>query len=1030
MRPWFPPAAITILLAYLLLLATFILVSRKSRDNPSLRWALGWFFLCLHLLGDTAIIWQGGSPLLSVASHLALAVGTILILTAALSLTSETDYSWHAALVFSLFALWTMSGAIFISVPFLFLLPISFFYAAILLGSAFVLFRHGGQGQSSPGIILLACALSLWGTETLASPFIAPRHILWAYVLDSGVIFCTGLAALLFLFERWEQKAHSYGERYRALFNGSRDALFVFHLTEHGLPDRLIETNETACRLLGYNRTELLRLAPKGLSAPELVGEGKELLKRLGREKNILFRWRLRHKTDGDLPVEIDARIVQLEGRPTLMAAARDIREQLRTDARLAESHQRLIRVLDSLEAMVYVADLESDEILYANRKVSQTYGDVVGLSSEQALRTTHGAAAEHLARKRLLARDGEPADPFTWETFSAATGKWYHLNDKAIRWLDGRLVRLEVATDITERKHAEKVLQRELAIRTALAMISEKLLAESIVLADIAKIIFSQAKTITGSAHGLVGFVDRDTKNLISTTFTEMMTRQGPAAATAKTLSFPLGADGRYPGLWGHALNTGRSFFSNDPTSHPAARGLPAGHLALSNFLAVPIRFDDEIVGQIALANSRDGYGEADLAAIERLGQIYALALHQEQTQKEKERLIGELRQSQKMEAIGTLAGGIAHDFNNTLYAILGYAELTLSDLPAESKAAANIREIIKGGKRAAELVAQILVFSRTLTEDKKKVALQFVIKETLKLLRGTLPTTIEIRENIDTRCRPVLADIMQIHQIIINLCTNAHHAMREKGGLLSIALAETVIDLNNAADYPGLATGDYLKLTVQDTGCGMTGQTLKRIFEPHFTTKAASGGTGLGLATVQAIVKDLGGGITVQSEPGLGTTFELLFPILAENDADQGEQPEAPFKKFPRFQARILFVDDELTIVNMARKILEKMGCTVKTYTSSVAALQAFASAPESYDLVISDQTMPELSGYDLACKLLAIRPGLPLILITGFSDSVTEAEVSKAGISAFLLKPLSVENLARAIGACLGENAAGSR
>ena len=1027
MQPWFLPAATTLLLAFFLLLATFLLVLRQNRERTTLLWTLGWLFLCLNNLGEVLALWQGGSPLLGVACQLSLTLGLLLILTATLALLSEANYFWQAALGFSLFSLWVMSTTLFAEESPFFRLPTAAAQAAVLLASSFFALRHARR-QSSPGGVLLSLFLACWGLYSLIAPFLPPLPAHWHYFLDNGLACGTGLAGLIFLLARWMEKSQAFGEHYRALFNNSRDALFVFHLNEDGIPERLLEANDTASRLLGYGKNELTRIPPGALGAPKTDKDARELFKKLSREKSVFFPWLLLHKSGTTVPVEIDARLVHPAGRPTLLVSARDMSADLQADVKLAESHQRLLRVLDSLEAMVYVSDLNDDRILYANRMVSETYGSVVGRPRREALPITGKYAGEDRGAERLLAGDGTPAaQPYLREAYNPDTWKWYRLQSKAIRWLDDRLVRLEVVTEITEQKEAEKLLQRELSIRTALAMVSEKLLTGPMPLDDVATIIFSQAKAITGSLHGLVGFVDRNTKDLLASTFTEMVEHPDQAAGP-DILRFPLGPDDRYPGLLGEALNTGRSFFSNEPDRHPAALGVPSGHIPLRNFLAVPIRFDDETIGQIALANCRDGYSREDLEAIERLGQIYALALLQERTRKEKDRLLHELRQSQKMEAIGTLAGGIAHDFNNILYAILGYAELTLSELPPDGRARANVQEILRGGKRAAELVSQLLVFSRTMEEEKKPLALQFVLKETLKLLRGTIPASVEIREKIDIQCRPILADIAQIHQIIINLCTNAYHAMQKQGGLLSISLDETVLDLSNAAEHPGLATGDYVKLSVQDTGCGMDSRTLKRIFTPGFTTKGELGGTGLGLATVQGIVRGLGGAITVQSEPGFGTTFELLFPVHTGND-DEGAQEADAARELPPLKARILFVDDELAIANMATKMLEKMGCTVKAYTSSIAALQAFAAEPERYDLVISDQAMPELTGYDLARKLLAIRPGLPVILITGFSASLSEEEVRRAGISAFLLKPLSQESLAEAIASSLGDSAAGS-
>ncbi|MEW6593458.1 MAG: PAS domain S-box protein [Thermodesulfobacteriota bacterium] len=373
------------------------------------------------------------------------------------------------------------------------------------------------------------------------------------------------------------------------------------------------------------------------------------------------------------------------------------------------------------------------------------------------------------------------------------------------------------------------------------------------------------------------------------------------------------------------------------------------------------------------------------------------------------------QLRQAQKMEAIGTLAGGIAHDFNNILYAIRGYTELSLAETRKGSAVHDNLQEIRRSAQRAADLVKQILTFSRKGAEEKHPLRLEPVVKEALKLIRGTLPTTIDIRQSLDPGCRPTMADLTQIHQVVINLCANAADAM-EAGGVLTVRLEEVTVDRDLARRVEGLSPGDYVRLSVADTGHGMDQATMSRIFEPYFTTKGPGKGTGLGLATVHGIVSSHQGAIACSSMPGQGSTFSLYFPALPAGtaaDADSGQETTPP-----RVAGHILVVDDEPSIVRIAEQALRRLDCQVTAFTNSTQALLAFQNSPYAFDAVLTDQTMPALTGLELARKMMTIRPDIPIILTTGYSTSVNEEQAKAAGIRTFLMKPLSIEELGRAL------------
>jgi CheY-like chemotaxis protein len=366
-------------------------------------------------------------------------------------------------------------------------------------------------------------------------------------------------------------------------------------------------------------------------------------------------------------------------------------------------------------------------------------------------------------------------------------------------------------------------------------------------------------------------------------------------------------------------------------------------------------------------------------------------------------------------MEAIGALAGGIAHDFNNILSLIIGYTELSINDVPEDSRARDNLKKLFKAGERAKDLVRQILTFSRQSEQEQKPVEIHLIVKEVLKLLRPSLPTTIEIRQNIAAADR-VLADPTQIHQVIMNLCTNAYHAMLDKGGVLEVSVEEVELDTEFTARHLETDPGPHLKLTVTDTGHGMDKGVLDRIFEPYYTTRKESGGTGMGLAVVHGIAKNHGGTITVYSEPDKGTTFNVFLPRM--ESAEAAAEVESRPGEIPRGTERILFVDDESAIADIGKEMLESLGYTVETRTSSIEALEAFRAQPEKFDLVITDMTMPKMTGDELARELMGIRSNLPIILCTGFSGKISEEKAKAMCIRKLVMKPVVMSEMAKAV------------
>ncbi len=368
------------------------------------------------------------------------------------------------------------------------------------------------------------------------------------------------------------------------------------------------------------------------------------------------------------------------------------------------------------------------------------------------------------------------------------------------------------------------------------------------------------------------------------------------------------------------------------------------------------------------------------------------------------------QFRQSSRMEAIGTLAGGIAHDFNNILTAILGYTELGLASVPKGSRTQRNLQEVLTAGHRAKHLVLQILAFSRQSGQGKKPTAIHTVIQEALKLLRATIPSNIDIRDSLMSKAM-VVADSTQLHQVLINLGTNAEYAMRERGDRLEIILEDWDVNDRNVELVAGLKVGPHVRLTVQDNGIGMTSDVLERMFDPFFTTKPIGEGSGMGLAVVHGIVANHGGAVMVDSIGGKGTKVEVYLPTIPTPALDSSDDQGS----IPLGKETILFVDDEETIVQLGKELLSPLGYTVEVHTSSQEALNVFRHNPERFDLVITDQTMPGLTGEGLSRELLRIRPELPIILCTGFSHIMNAEKAKALGIQAYLMKPLAIRDLA---------------
>jgi CheY-like chemotaxis protein len=379
-------------------------------------------------------------------------------------------------------------------------------------------------------------------------------------------------------------------------------------------------------------------------------------------------------------------------------------------------------------------------------------------------------------------------------------------------------------------------------------------------------------------------------------------------------------------------------------------------------------------------------------------------------------------MEQAQKMEAVGTLAGGIAHDFNNILTSVLGFTELALNDVEKDTVMEERLQAVYSAGRRAKDLVKQILTFARKTDEETKPIQVNIIIKEALKLLRPTIPTTIEIKQDLRSDSL-IMGAPTHVHQIIMNLCTNAAQAMEDEGGIMTVSLKDARLTPGFTKKHLGLDPGDFLELKISDTGKGIPPKILESIFEPYFTTKAKGEGTGMGLATVHGIVKKYQGEILVSSKLNKGSEFTIYLPVCRK---------KAPSKKYsfgdlPGGKENILIVDDEIQVAKITGLSLGRLGYNVTTLTSSLEALETFKSDPDAFDLVITDMTMPGMTGDRLTNKLLNIRPELPVILCTGYAKKFAGKEADIKGVRAFAYKPVTSSDLANLVRRVLdGEDA----
>ena len=765
------------------------------------------------------------------------------------------------------------------------------------------------------------------------------------------------------------QRMQEIEERHRSILQTAMDG---FWMTD--MQGRLLDVNEAYCRMSGYSAQELLGMRITDLEATETGDSTAARIQKIMVQGDDRFESRHRCKDGSIIDVEVSVQYRDTDGGQ-FVVFLRDITDRKQAEEKLVQERERLSAIIRGTNVGTWEWNVQTGETVFNDRWteiIGYTLDELPPVSIETWMKFAHpddlqqsGALLEQHFSGKL--------DYYEYESrMKHKNGDWIWVLDrgKVASWTaDGKpLMMFGTHHDITERKRSEEDLKKN----QHLLVISQRLA--------------HMGSWETELSTGKLSWSD------------EMYHIMGFPDASPVYLDMAL------------------SVFPPDELIHfkeaiaSAIRG------------DAPYNIDYTIKRHDGQVRTIHDEGEVVFdehgTAVRMFGITQDITEHNH-AEEEKAKLEAQLFQAQKMEAIGTLAGGVAHDFNNILAAIIGYTEMAMEESHNNIQSR-YLQETLKGAERAKNLVKQILTFSRQGGHEKKPLDIKLLLKEAVKFLRASIPATIEIRQLLTDESCNILADPTQMHQIIMNLCTNADHAMKQTGGVLTMELSTIELSSGEISWYPDLRSGSYVKLTVSDTGHGIDSALQLRIFDPFFTTKSKDEGTGLGLSVVYGIVKSHDGIITVYSEPGKGASFNVYLPRIIHEEIINRSVSGA----VTGGTERILFVDDEPALVDIGASMLSPLGYEVTGVTSSMEALDLFRSEPERFDLVITDMTLPKMTGINLSREIMQIRPDIPIILCSGIREAATEAQVKSLGIKAYCIKPLTRRDLSQVIRNTLGK------
>lgn len=756
---------------------------------------------------------------------------------------------------------------------------------------------------------------------------------------------------------RAEEHLQESEKRYRHILAVTPDVITITRLAD----GRYIEVNDYFCNLTGYSREETLGRTPFDLHLFVNPQDRQRLVDAIARDDEVQdLELQYRKKNGVVIDTLLSARRLSLAGEDCLVAVTRDITERKEAERALSESEEKYRLLVEHQSDLVVKVDLEG-RFLFVSPSYCEMFGKTeTDLLGHQFMPLVHEEDREVTA-EAMKGLYEPPYRAYMEQRAQTKDGwRWLAWADSAVLDDEGKIVAIiGIGRDITERKQAEIAL------------------AESRTLFD-AFMHHSPSLAFMKDAEGRYIYFNEAWKTFFN---------QDPDSLLGRT------DDDLWPAHLADAIRANDRKVLFKGTTLNATESMSADG-----------RIYDFLVSKFPI--QRDG----------QTGIIAGIAIdlsHRIAAEKEKAELEARLQQAQRMEAIGTLAGGIAHDFNNILSAIIGYSEIALLDADQTGPIPESLKNVLVAAERARDLVNQILTFSRQSDSEYKPLKLSFLIKEVVKLMRATLPATIEIVDDIRSESN-VMADATQMHQVIMNLCTNAAHAMRTRGGTLTLRLQDIRLDRDSARMHPGTAPGRYLELTVEDTGHGIPADMIDRIFFPFFTTKEQGEGTGLGLSVVDGVVKKHGGAITVESHPDRGSHFHVVLPIIDHRAKEDREDT----RQLLGGKETILFVDDEPFQADLAMRLLQYLGYNVVSMTNSHEALELFRRDPDRFDLVITDMTMPRMTGDMLAHEIWSMRPRMPIVLCTGYSEQIEKDRALQLGFRDFAMKPIVIKDLARMI------------
>lgn len=766
-----------------------------------------------------------------------------------------------------------------------------------------------------------------------------------------------------------EEKIATANRNFASLFDTIDDMLFI--IADDGT---ILHTNAASTASLGYSQDEfrgmhVLDVHPSGRREEA----GRTLQQMLSGQANACLV-PLRSKSCEHIPVETKITHGTWDGKPVLFGISRNITERIKNQSALVESERKFRELTEFLPLPLFETDLQG-KVTYINLEVKKFFG-LSRDDLQQGVSAFSFCTFEELDialenQKKILAPGYVPRGNEYNIIMKDGSRRSVLLYSSPIRLGDRVSGVRTTVVDLSELKRAESALRESALLKRvseefksiidnipgAVYRISSSGAIRFLSVPNSSSPAVELLSGLSGSLEEVISLIHAKDRQIVIDSYQQLC--QEPAS---QVITYRVGLNGSKV-RWIEDRKT--SVFSEDGV--------------FSGIDGILFDITDRVMAQ-----------------------------------EENRQLESRLRSTQRIETIGTLAGGIAHDFNNILTPILGYAEMGLLSLPDHDPLQEYFSEITKAAERARNLVAQILSFSRADERTPSVVGVQAIVKEALKLLRPSIPSTITIEQMIDNTCSNILADPSQIHQVIVNLCTNAFQAMEESGGVLSIDLREILPDAGMLKMLSRLSARRYLQLSVTDTGTGMDEATMERIFEPFFTTKSVNKGTGLGLSVVHGIITSYNGEIAVDSKPGKGTAFRIYLPVI--NESAEEETSEKPFGKG---NASILFVDDEQASVRMMTMMMTKLGFTIRALSSPLEALELFRHNSERFDLVITDLTMPDMTGIELARQLHEISPQLPVILMTGYGkDLESTIPLSRYGICRFLKKPVNLALLASTI------------